>query len=1187
MYLKSLELQGFKSFPDKIKLSFDAGLTAVVGPNGSGKSNIGDAVRWVLGEQSTKTLRGNKMEDVIFSGTKQRKPTGFAAVTLNIDNSSGILGEEYGEEVSVTRKLYRSGESEYRINGRSVRLKDVNELFMDTGMGRDGYSIIGQGRIAEIVSAKSTDRRDIFEEAAGVSKFRYKKEEAQRRLASAEDNLSRLRDIASELEGRVEPLRVQSEKAKKFLILAEEQKKLEVSIWVHQLDILRKKLDSLSDELLEAKAQYENIERDINASETKVQDGYRRLQESSMKIESLRNEIKKSEEETSHLTAVLAVCENDVQHALVSSGVLEAQAKDISGQSDTVGKYVSELLVHEKELHKQEIALRVEAEQLQHDWERLEEKAERLGKGFDETGIKLQSLYVKQGQCRTQSENFIRSHEEYSAQLTSDSMKIAAIVEEKEAQKEKTKKWEAKLKEAKQKFISLRDDFQKQQEICGNAIRQTDALKTEGDQLAFSIREREQRRKLLNDMEQNMEGFAGSVKAILRADGGDPIGVHGTVAQCIETDERCGVAIETALGGAMQNLIVDDEDAAKKWIRFLAQRRAGRATFLPITSVHGKAMEEHGLQNEPGFLGYAYKLVRFDPIYDGIVRSLLGRIVVAENLDSASAIAKKYGYRFRIVTLDGQVVNAGGSFTGGSAQRSGGMITRKTEINSLSREIEKLKERQAKNTAALLKAERETADLKGIIENLRQSCTYAESEQLRTKTEYEKQRYLLEQIEKRQQELSIQNKELKEKADLAKSEYERIQIELQDIESKIKSTQINMEETQGIRDSLRSEQNALAEKRAQMRIQTAALEKDMDSLHRDLDNAENQQKSAKEKAIRIRDELSANHKIIADKRAEAEESRRKIELLESKRKKALEEVSHWKNVHDAEDMQIRQIQEGMKESNAAKEKYAGTVTRLEERKISMQSDYDNIIRRLFEQYEMTRTEAIQTAKPLEDIQESQRELSSLKGKIRSLGSVNVAAIEEYKEVSERWKFLTKQMKDAENSKSELEKLISELTGEMQRIFSESFAEINKNFKEIFVDLFGGGEANLILSDPDNVLESGIEIHVAPPGKVIKNLISLSGGEQSFVAIAIYFAILKLRPSPFCILDEIDAALDEGNVRKYAQYLHHFTDTTQFILVTHRRSAMEEAKVLYGVTMQENGVSKLLRMEQDEFEAETS
>lgn len=1187
MYLKSLELQGFKSFPDKIKLSFDAGLTAVVGPNGSGKSNIGDAVRWVLGEQSTKTLRGNKMEDVIFSGTKQRKPTGFAAVTLNIDNSSGILGEEYGEEVSVTRKLYRSGESEYRINGKSVRLKDVNELFMDTGMGRDGYSIIGQGRIAEIVSAKSTDRRDIFEEAAGVSKFRYKKEDAQRRLASAEDNLSRLRDIASELEGRVEPLRVQSEKAKKFLILAEEQKQLEVSIWIHQLDILRKKLDSLSDELLESKAQYENIERNINDEETKVQDGYRRLQESSVKIESLRDEIKRSEEETSRLTAVLAVCENDVQHALVSSGVLEAQAKDISGQSETAVKYVSELLVREKELHKQEIALRVEAEQLQHDWERLEERAEKLGAGFDETGIKLQNLYVKQGQCRTQSENLIRSHEEYSAQLASYSMKIVAIAEEKEAQAEKTKKWELKLKEAEQKFISLRDEFQKQQATCGNAIRQADALKTESNQLAFSIREREQRRKLLNDMEHNMEGFAGSVKAILRADGGNPIGVHGTVAQCIETDERCGVAIETALGGAMQNLIVDNEDAAKKWIRFLAQRRAGRATFLPITSVHGKAMEERGLQNEPGFLDYAYKLVHFDPIYDGIVRSLLGRIVVAENLDAASAIAKKYGYRFRIVTLDGQIVNAGGSFTGGSAQKSGGMLTRKTEINSLSRDIEKLKKCQAENTNLLLKAERETADLKEVIENLRQSCTYAESEQLRTKTEYEKQRYLVEQIEKRQHELSIQNKELKEKADLAKREYERVQIELQEIESEIKNTQIDMEETQGMRDSLRSEQNDLAEKRAQMRIQTAALEKDMDSLHRDLDNAEDQQKSAKERAIRIRDELSANHKIIADKRAEAEASRRKIELLESKRKKASEESEHWKDVHDAEDMQIRRIQEGMKELNSAKEKYAGTVTRLEERKISMQSDYDNIIRRLFEQYEMTRTEAIQTAKPLEDLQESQRELSSLKGKIRSLGSVNVASIEEYKEVSERWRFLTEQMKDAENSKSELEKLISELTVEMQRIFSESFAEINKNFKEIFVDLFGGGEANLNLSDPDNVLESGIEIHVAPPGKVIKNLISLSGGEQSFVAIAIYFAILKLRPSPFCILDEIDAALDEGNVRKYAQYLHHFTNTTQFILVTHRRSAMEEAKVLYGVTMQESGVSKLLRMEQDEFEAETS
>ncbi len=1187
MYLRSLELQGFKSFPDKIKLNFDSGLTAVVGPNGSGKSNIGDAVRWVLGEQSTKTLRGNKMEDVIFSGTKQRKPTGFAAVTLNIDNHSGILGDEYGEEVSVTRKLYRSGESEYRINGKSVRLKDVNELFMDTGMGRDGYSIIGQGRIAEIVSAKSSERRDIFEEAAGVSKFRYKKEEAERRLASAEDNLSRLRDIAAELEGRVEPLRLQAEKAKKFLVLAEEQKQLEVSLWVQQSDALRKKIDTLSDELLEAKAQYENIERDLEADETKVQDGYRRLQESSVKIETLRGEIRRAEEETAQLSSLLAVCENDVEHALVNMGVLEAQAKEISGTSDNAVKYVSQLLEREEKLHRQEIALRVEAEQLQHDWERLEERSVQLGTGFDETGQKLQELYVKQGQYRVQSETLIRQHEEYTAQLTTSNMRIAAIAEEKENQSAEAKKWEDTFKSADARLTELGESFNKHQELCGSALRQTDALRTESNHIAFSIREKQQRRKLLTDMEQNMEGFAGSVKAILRADGGQPGGVHGTVAQCIETDKRCGIAIETALGGAMQNLIVDDESAAKKWIRFLAQHKAGRATFLPVTSVKGKVMQEYGLENEQGFVDYAYKLVRYNPIHDGIVRSLLGRIVVVENLDYASDIAKKYGYRFRIVTLDGQVVNAGGSFTGGSSQRSGGMLTRKTEINFLSNEIADLEKRQKENADKLSQAEAETAKMNEIIEKLRQECAKAQSNQMQAKAELEKQQYLLAQIAEKQQELESQQLELSEKLSQSNLEYDRVQTCLKKVSDEIKITQMDMEETQGMRDSLRAEQNDLAEKRAQMRIQTAALEKDMDALHKDLDNAENQQKTAKERAIRIREELSQNHKLISDKRQEAERSRQKISQLEEKCKKSSDEVEHWKKVHDTENQQIRQIQEGMKATNAAKEKYAGTVTRLEERKISVQSEYDGIIHRLLEQYELTRSEAAAIAKPLEDIAASQRELASLKGKIRSLGSVNVAAIEEYKEVSERWKFLTAQMKDAENAKNELEKLISELTEEMQHIFSESFAEINKNFKEIFLDLFGGGEANLSLSDPDNVLESGIDIHVAPPGKVIKSLISLSGGEQSFVAIAIYFAILKLRPSPFCILDEIDAALDEGNVRKYAQYLHHFTDTTQFILVTHRRSAMEEAKVLYGVTMQENGVSKLLRMEQDEFEAETS
>ncbi len=1187
MYLKSLELQGFKSFPDKIKLTFDAGLTAVVGPNGSGKSNIGDAVRWVLGEQSTKTLRGSKMEDVIFSGTKQRKPTGFASVTLHIDNQTGILGDVYGEEVSITRKLYRSGESEYRINGKSVRLKDVSELFMDTGMGRDGYSIIGQGRIAEIVSAKSTDRRDIFEEAAGVSKFRYKKEEAQRRLTHAEENLERLRDIASELEGRVEPLRIQAEKAKRFLVLAEQQKQLEVSLWVQQSAELKQKLDALADELLQAQAEYQNIERDLKSAEQNVQLGYRRMQESSVRLEQLREEVRQAEETAAQLTAALAVCENDVQHAMQRVGGLEQQAKELAGQSDTAGKYVESLLAQEEKLHARELKLRVECEQVQHEWERLEEKAAILGSDFDETGQLLQSLYIRQGECRVQSETLTNQQQEYAAQLTAGSMRLAAVLQEKDAQASETAQWQEKLQVVQQTLEDLHSRLAEEEKGCSDALQRMDALRAEQSQIAFSIREKQQRQKLLTDMEQNMEGFAGSVKAILRAEDGAPSGVHGTVAQCIETDRRCGVAIETALGGAMQNLIVDDESAAKKWIRFLAQHRAGRATFLPITSVKGKLLQEYGLEQEAGFVDYACNLVRYRPIHEGIVRSLLGRIVVAENLDFASDIARKYGYRFRIVTLDGQIVNAGGSFTGGSAQKSGGMITRKTEIAALKKDVEQLKVRAESAQERLQAAEAQTTEMLSRTEELRHSVSAAEAERMQAQAQHEKQRYLLAQTSSRCEELRTEQEALREKTAKVVQQLAEMQETMTSLEAEIHAAQTDMEQAQGERDALRREQNTLAERRAQMRIQTTALSKDMDTLQHELENAQNQQQSAKERALSVRTELEDTYRLISDKRQQAAADKQKIESLQVKKEKAQQDIIHWKNVHEEQDKYVREVQSGMREINAAKEKYAGIITRLEERRVALQNSYDGIINRLLEQYELTRTEAIRIAQPLEDASAAQRELSAVKSKIRALGSVNVSAIAEYEEVSSRWRFLTAQMKDAENAKRELETLIENLTEEMQHIFAESFAQINSNFKEIFRDLFGGGDAELTLTDPEHILESGIEIHVAPPGKVIKNLISLSGGEQSFVAIAIYFAILRLRPSPFCILDEIDAALDEGNVRRYAQYLHHFTDTTQFILITHRRSAMEEAKVLYGVTMQENGVSRLLRMEQEEFEAETS
>ena len=695
MYLQSLELQGFKSFPDKIKLTFDKGLTAVVGPNGSGKSNIGDAVRWVLGEQSTKTLRGNKMEDVIFSGTKTRKPMGFAAVTLEINNATGELGEEYGAVVSVTRKLYRSGDSEYRINGKSVRLKDVTELFMDTGMGRDGYAIIGQGRIAEIVSAKSTDRRDIFEEAAGVSKFRYKKQEAQRKLDGAQENLVRLLDIVAELEARVEPLRKQAEKAKQYVELAGQQKQLEVSLWVRRLTALREKLTALSDGCLQAQAEYQNAEREVQRADTQVQEGYRKMQESTLHMEELRQKLREADQETANLQSAIAVCENEVVHSEGAIAELERQMALIAEQSEAAENQFLVLQKRQAELEQRQEKLQAQSGEVEQRWKSLEQAAAQQGEACEKSSARMQQLLMQQSELRVMQETAAGQQQELRAQITEHAMRCHALGQAKETQQsayQTAEQQAAQTAETLQQVQNRRDGFQRR---YANSVQALENGKKQQEQAAFALREKRQRQKLLQDMERNMEGFAGSVKSVLRADGGKPHGVFGTVAQLITTNSRYGVALETALGGAMQNLVVADENAAKQWIRHLAKNRAGRATFLPLTSVRGRTLTESGLERHEGFIDLACNLVQYDPQYAEIVRFLLGRIVVAEDLDTATALARAYQYRFRIVTLDGQIINAGGSFTGGSAQRSGGMLTRRAELDSLAAAIQTLEEQEA------------------------------------------------------------------------------------------------------------------------------------------------------------------------------------------------------------------------------------------------------------------------------------------------------------------------------------------------------------------------------------------------------------------------------------------------------------------------------------------------------------
>ncbi len=1183
MYLKSLEIHGFKSFPDKISLTFDKGLTAVVGPNGSGKSNIGDSVRWVLGEQSTKTLRGNKMEDVIFSGTVARKPMGFASVTLNIDNSDGKL-QDMGEEVAVTRKLYRNGDSEYLINGKSVRLKDINELFMDTGLGRDGYSIIGQGRIAEIVGAKSNERRDIFEEASGISKFRYRKTEAERKLTSAQENLLRLNDILAELESRIEPLKIQSQKAEKFLVLAEEKKKLEISVWVNRLEDMTKNLEQLEEKILVSRTEYENIENDIRQQEQKLEEGYRKMQESTIRSDEIRRKMIEEEQNASEMKSEIAVLENDIKHS--ETDILSAE----KGISETEITKQTLIQKHKDSLENID-SLQNELNDIIDKISETEEKlrqAEQENKCINENSGKsakyINDLRIKQSEYNfsidsankvitEESERllvFRENQSEYDDKISEYAEKIS--VSESELQKICTKlnELEKKLPETEKLFETKKEEYKK--------------LTSELEKLEFNLRDRQQRSRILHDLERNMEGFAGSVKAVMRA---DIQGVCGTVAQNMNVEQKYAIAIETVLGGAMQNIIVENENVAKQCINFLKNQRAGRATFLPITSIKGRDLNETGLENCKGFIAVASNIVSCDSKFNGIISSLLGRTVLAENIDSATDIAKKYGYRFRIVTIDGQVINSGGSFTGGSVQKISGIITRKNEINALDDDIKKFTSEQSvlsRKTENLLHETQRLSEETESIKSLLASCR---NENIRLTAEISGFKVLSEQISSHTENTVHLIDEAENKIHSAEQNIKKYESLLSNLTEKLSVAEKETIQEQSQRKIINKNISELSGEISSLKVQQAEFLKDIQSKNEDIsrinDNI-NELGIQKENFLK---EIENLKKSAVEKKLKIESVQEELNNLNDNTETYLNQIKQYQTIHTEQNKLVNELQRNLKQINAEKERFSGEITRLEERKENISRDSDNIIKQLLEVYELTRSEAFEKAEKIDNLIMAQKQLSEVKNKIKALGSVNVDAIEEYKEVSERYRFMSEQVADIQKSKAELEKIISGLTEEMKQIFTESFEIINNNFKTIFTELFGGGKAELILTDPENVLTSGIEIKVAPPGKVIKNLISLSGGEQSFVAIAIYFAILRLRPAPFCILDEIDAALDEVNVRKYAQYLRKFTDTTQFVLVTHRRSAMEEANVLYGVTMQEDGISKLLKMEQVDFQEDVA
>ncbi len=995
MYLKALEIQGFKSFADKTRLTFEKDITAIVGPNGSGKSNISDAILWVMGEQRTKALRGAKMEDVIFGGTEKRNPLGFAQVSLIIDNSAHIFDYD-SSEITLTRRYYRSGDSEYYINRESVRLKDINNLLMDTGLGRDGYSIIGQGCIAEIVSTKSTDRREVFEEAAGISRFRYRKEEAERKLDKTEENLLRVNDKIEELEIQVGPLKKQAETAKKYLRLRDELRVQEISVWMETLDKLRSQAESIRTEYEQSRDELERAKAELQALYSSSESITERMHRKDIETEQARERLSAAEAMASEYEANAAVLRANLQSSRESK---QRMLDDIAEQQSRVSEIRARMDEANARIAEIDAAL-----------EELSEQTEQNNNVLSGCRMKLQG--------REQSVN------ELSERLT---------------------------------------------------------------KLSVDMRSMDSRINMLSEMEKDFDGYSRAVKTIMReTQRGNLRGIHGPVANLVRTDDECALAIETALGAAAQNIVVDSQNDGRSAIELLKRLDAGRATFLPVDTIRGSEMKDAPV-NDPGFVGIASELAEFEDKYEQIFLNLLGRTVVAESLSAAVRMSKASGNRLRIVTLDGQLINAGGSMTGGSSAKGSGIISRANEL-------EKLKKQRVG------------------LENKLKSC---ETELEQAKSRLASVRYQLDMALEDQAELRSKQ---------ASNEAEK------------KATDNSVSQLKLLLDSLSGDSEA-------RQNAVAAHERQIEQFTQRLDEKTAQLAEINEKIQSIKDEI-------------ADISAKKIEL-EGKRTRADKDAQK----HNADIIEL--------ERRTAK---------IEQKKLTAELEEKQILDKLWDNYELSHSAANAQRQPVENLQKATRAINELRREISALGNPNIGAIDEYERVNTRYEFLSGQRDDVEKAKGELLGIINDITAEMKDVFLTHFRLIDECFRQTFLELFGGGKAALVLEDESNVLECGIEIKVQPPGKALSNISLLSGGEMAFVAIALYFAILKVRPTPFCVMDEIEAALDEANVTRYAEYMRRMSDKTQFLVITHRRGTMEEADMLYGVTMQEKGVSTVIELD---------
>lgn len=1183
MYLKSIELQGFKSFPDKTVVQLSRGISAIVGPNGSGKSNIVDAIRWVLGEQSAKTLRGSKMEDVIFGGTKKRSPQGFCEISLTLDNAERELDLEFAE-ITVTRRYYRSGESEFFLNRRAVRLKDVHELFMDTGLGRDGYSIIGQGRIDEILSVRSADRREIFEEAAGISKYRYRKEESERKLAATEENLVRIRDIVGELASQVEPLREQAEKAKSFLLLRDELRMLEVSVWLGSLERLK-------EDLARVTVDYDNAERLLSAHRREQDALYARVEALTEEIhareresERVREEIRAMEAREAELAGNLAVGRANLQN---NEENIHARERELAEH----GERIESLLAQRETRCARLVRLEAELAETEGQTALLLEQARKAAAESGDLAQQIDGLRSQLFEKDQEKSNTHAARSGLAASRTELDTREAALCKE----AEETRARLAAEGEAAQEILRAIAESEEKRDSAQNMLRGFELRGEKREKkaaelaLALEATERElagktDRLGLLRALEREYEGFSGSVRRVMQAaEKGALRGLHGPVSRLITVEDRYSVAVEIALGAAMQNIVVDHESAAKSAIGYLKANDAGRATFLPLTAVRARRGERRDLSREPGFQGWGDELTHADAQYETLLGSLLGNTAVVDHIDSAIGLAKRTGYAFRIVTLDGQLIQSSGAMTGGSLNKNIGILSRANEMKRLEGELSELKERKEAQAHALAQAKRELEAAQYEASVARGELRAAQDALLAGNAQKQQHEALVHALEDRQAELVREKDALTCRKEALASQTE----ELDRAEAVLETEAAALRErlaalSQGV-EQKESERGSLSEQLATLRETLASLRSEREAMHGTLAQGEeliaslSGDREAKEaaaaalaqKSVELRAYLAQQEALRSACAAATDEKRALLASVN-------EEKLRVEGTRQKCDVQSKQ--KGAELLNLERER-----SRLENKKTQLGMEEQQMIDRLWESYELTRATAAEVRVELESIPAANRRIGELRGAIKKLGAVNVAAIEEYEKISERYEFLSTQQKDLEKAKESLLKIIRDLTGSMESLFAEQFALINESFAATFVDIFGGGKASLRLEDEGDILNCGIEIRVELPGKAQRAISLLSGGEKAFVAIALYFAIIKVRPTPFVVLDEIEAALDDVNVSRYIAYIRGLCAKTQFILITHRRGTMEGSDILYGVTMQEEGVSKLLALNLSEVE----